>query len=355
MKIELTEENVLLAGRTYKEGDTLWLALSGTGASFIYTGKKLSITVVGSPVINHEDAENNCARIAVYVNGERKVDDMVTQEEQTYTVWESDAAETVEVKIIKLSESAMSVAGIKDLEIAEGEGVVPAAKKEHLIEFIGDSITCGYGVDDEDPLHPFSTKTEDVTRAYAYLTAQLLSCDCRMFSASGYGIISGYTADPEIKSAEQLIPLYYSSYGFSYDTFPGGKKPMDIPWDFTEKQPDIIVINLGTNDDSYCQETEWKQEEYRDKYAEFLLDVRAKNPGAEIFCVLGLMGARLYPRVCEACRMYREKTGDEKIYTVELPEQDGEKGYVADYHPLHSAHKLAAEKLASEIKSVLKL
>lgn len=84
---------------------------------------------------------------------------------------------------------------------------------------------------------------------------------------------------------------------------------MDIPWDFTEKQPDIIVINLGTNDDSYCQETEWKQEEYRDKYAEFLLDVRAKNPGAEIFCVLGLMGARLYPRVCEACRMYREKRG----------------------------------------------
>ena len=258
MKIELTEENVLLAGRTYKEGDTLWLALSGTGASFIYTGKKLFITVVGSPVINHEDAENNCVRIAVYVNGERKVDDMVTQAEQTYTVWESDVAETVEVKIIKLSESAMSVVGVKDLEIAEGERVVPAAKKEHLIEFIGDSITCGYGVDDEDPLHPFSTKTEDVTRAYAYLTAQLLSCDCRMFSASGYGIISGYTADPEIKSAEQLIPLYYSSYGFSYDTFPGGKKPMDIPWDFTEKQPDIIVINLGTNDDSYCQETEWK-------------------------------------------------------------------------------------------------
>ena len=39
MKIELTEENVLLAGRTYKERDTLWLALSGTGVSFIYTGK----------------------------------------------------------------------------------------------------------------------------------------------------------------------------------------------------------------------------------------------------------------------------------------------------------------------------
>ena len=83
MKIELTEENVLLAGRTYKEGDTLWLALSSTGASFIYTGKKLFITVVGSPVINHEDAENNCARIAVYVNGERKVDDMVTQASAT--------------------------------------------------------------------------------------------------------------------------------------------------------------------------------------------------------------------------------------------------------------------------------
>ena len=229
MKIELTEENVLLAGRTYKEGDTLWLALSGTGASFIYTGKKLSITVVGSPVINHEDAENNCARIAVYVNGERKVDDMVTQEEQTYTVWESDAAETVEVKIIKLSESAMSVAGIKDLEIAEGERVVPAAKKEHLIEFIGDSITCGYGVDDEDPLHPFSTKTEDVTRAYAYLTAQLLSCDCRMFSASGYGIISGYTADPEIKAPSSLFLYTIVLTALVMIPFRVGKSPWTFP------------------------------------------------------------------------------------------------------------------------------
>ena len=35
MKIRLTEENVLLTGRTYKEEDTLWLTLSGTGASFI--------------------------------------------------------------------------------------------------------------------------------------------------------------------------------------------------------------------------------------------------------------------------------------------------------------------------------
>ncbi len=72
---------------------------------------------------------------------------------------------------------------------------------------------------------------------------------------------------------------------------------MDIPWDFTEKQPDIIVINLGTNDDSYCQETEWKQEEYRDKYAEFLLDVRAKNPGGN-FLRTGTYGSKaLSPRL----------------------------------------------------------
>lgn len=353
MKIELTEEKVLPAGRTYKEGDTLWLALSGTGASFIYTGKKLSLTIVGSPVAVNPDADGNYARIAVYVNGERKIDDMVTEAEKTYTVWESEEAQTVPVSVIKLSESAMSVVGIRDLEIAEGESIVPAAKKEHLTEFIGDSITCGYGVDDEDPLHHFSTATEDVTRAYAYLTAELLSSDYRMFSASGYGIISGYTADPEVKSPEQLIPLYYGSMGFSYDTFPGGRKPMDVPYDFTRKEPDAIVINLGTNDDSYCQETGWKQEEYRDRYVDFLMDVRQKNPHAEIFCVLGLMGARLYPRVCEACRIYREKTGDDRIHTVELPEQDKEKGYVADYHPLNSAHRLAAEKLAAEMKKVL--
>lgn len=48
------------------------------------------------------------------------------------------------------------------------------------MEFIGDSITCGYGVDDPDKEHHFKTATEDVTKAYAYKTALALNADYSM-------------------------------------------------------------------------------------------------------------------------------------------------------------------------------
>lgn len=353
MKVALTEENVTLTGRTYREGDTVWLALSGTGVAFDYTGKRLTVTVVGGAVAEIPDNGINYARFAVYADGKRVMDERVMQKEKQYVLWESGEERTVRIEILKLSESPMSVMGLKDILIGEGERICPLPRKEHLIEFIGDSITCGYGVDDEDPLHSFSTATEDVTGAYAYLTAEQLGADYSMFSASGYGIISGYTDDPQKKCGEQLIPLYYHSYGFSYDTMGNGENPKDLAWDFTKREPDVIVINLGTNDDSYCQDEEEKQKEYRDEYVVFLKDVRSKNPDAEIFCVLGLMGARLFPRICEACRTYIEETGDRSIHTFELPEQDGAIGYVADYHPLHGAHKKAADVLSKEIKTVM--
>lgn len=78
------------------------------------------------------------------------------------------------------------------------------------MEFIGDSITCGYGVDDEVAEHQFKTATEDVTRAYAYKTARMLNADYSMFSASGYGIITGYT-EGDVKLEDQRLPQFYES------------------------------------------------------------------------------------------------------------------------------------------------
>ena len=198
--------------------------------------------------------------------------------------------------------------------------------------------------------HTFSTQTEDVTKAYAYKTAQLLEADYSMFSCSGYGIISGYTADPENRGGEELIPPYYESQCFSRDDFGSAGRPANIPWDFSKYQPDVIVINLGTNDDSFCQDTEWKREEYRQKYGEFLKVVRKNNPDAEIFCVLGLMGDRLYDKVCQMREDYVTATKDERVHTVHIPDQTTVGGYAIDYHPTPASHTMAAETVAAAIK-----
>lgn len=352
-KIIADSSNVKQLGRTQLIDETLWLAFSGTGADFDYTGKKLDITLKGDgSSLLPKDGEN-CARVAIYVDGERVIDDMIDKPEEVYTVFESDESKTVNVKIVKLSETAMSTFGIKPIEIQPDETIVPAAEKSHRIEFVGDSITCGYGVDDEVAEHPFHTSTEDVTKAYAYKTAQALDADYSMVSISGYGIISGWTANPNNKVPNQTIPQYYTKLGFSYQKFASMTPPSSLEWDFSKFVPEVVVVNLGTNDDSYVQGNPEKQKEYSEAYAEFLKVIREKNPDAEIFCTLGIMGQRLFPGVEDAVKIYTESTGDTKIHTFMFDAQDGSLGYAADWHPTAATHDKASEALVAEIKSVM--
>lgn len=353
MNIFPDTQHVKHLGRTEAFPKLLLLSLSGSGIEFEYTGKGLNLTLIGGNASKVENNEANYARIAIYINDKREKDLLINAEKISLRIAESDEVKTSTIRIIKLSECAMSLVGIAPLEIAEGESIKPTKAKDLKIEFIGDSITCGYGVDDEDPLHPFKTATEDVTKAYAYKTAKALDADYSMFSISGYGIISGYTADPAVRMDNQLIPDFYLSHGLSYDVLSGYPVPMDITWDFNRFRPNLIVINLGTNDDSYCQEDKDRQQEYQDRYVDFLKTVREKNPDSTIVCVLGLMGQRLYPRVEAAVASYKETTGDSRIYSLMLPEQDGSVGYVSDYHPLESAHEKGAQELISFLRPLI--
>lgn len=353
IQIQADREHVKRMGRYHRIEDTLWLAMSGSGIGMRFTGRHLEIPVRGGYVAEHGEADGNYARVAVYVDGVRVLDEMIDAPMKRLTVVDQDSPRTAEIQLVKLSESAMSVIGIESLVIGEEDRLEPLEVKPHLIEFIGDSITCGYGVDDEDSSHSFATATEDATRAYACHTARLLDADYMLFSASGFGIISGYTADPQQRLAEQLIPDYYHSVGFSRDRFPGGIDPTKTAWDFSLLQPEAVVINLGTNDDSFCQDTREKQQEYMTAYERFLLDVRQCNPQAEIFCVLGIMGQRLCPWMERACENYRQHTGDQRVHSLRLPEQDGAIGYVADFHPLERFHLAAAQVLAPYIRQTM--
>lgn len=341
-------ENVRLIGRVMPLEDTLWMALSGTGIEFSVTGTKASITFVADDTWN--GVPENRARVAVYLDGNRVADTLLSGQETTVTAFSSEEEESHIVRIIKLSESAMSTCGISDIET---DGVVsPTEAKDKLIEFVGDSITCGYGVDDEDRDHHFATATEDVTRAYAYKTAQALEADYSMVSFSGYGIVSGYTATGE-KMGHQLVPDYYEKFGFSYGTYKGAYQPQNINWDFSLLQPDLVVINLGTNDMSYVLDKEERREEYIAGYLAFLKTVRKNNPDAKLLCVLGIMGEALCPTVEEVVERYKKETGDRRISYMAFHDQLPEDGYVADWHPTEITHTKAAGKLTEEIKRVM--
>lgn len=345
-----TEKHVKIIGRTYYYNDVLWLALSGGGVEFSFIGKKAEVTIKGDSVAL---SDNNQARIGIYVNGKRVIDDMVNKILKTYTLFESESEQDVTVRIIKLSEAAMSTIGIHGITVDSKEGIKPTPDNVHKIEFVGDSITCGYGVDDENEQHSFSTSTEDVTKTYAYKTVQELQADYSMVSYSGYGIISGFTHNDQ-KLTSQLLPDYYEKVGKSDGKFDGVLEPQSVSWDFNKFIPDLIVINLGTNDDSYTKDDADKQAEYAEQYIVFLKMVRRNNAHATILCTLGIMGDRLYPFLEQAVDDYTKETGDTNLATMKFDVQLVADGYGADWHPSVATHSKAAEKLIPQIKGLMK-
>ena len=347
MRIIPNWQNIRPLGRTWPLADSLWLAFSGSGAAFTFTGTACTVVFKGDHRAPDANEQCNHARIAVELDGVRVADIMVDAAEKTVALTAEEGEHTV--RIVKLSEAAMSTCGIKTIE---AQDIRPMEEKTHLIEFIGDSITCGYGMDDEDPEHHFSTETEDASLTYACIAARRLDADYSLVALSGYGIISGYTATAEEPVIAQRIPDYYETLGFSYGEY-GGAIPQDVRWDFSARQPDLIVINLGTNDDSYCLDHEDRQRLFCDAYVRFLKVVRRCNPRVKILCTLGIMGDRLYPWVEQAAAIYSGETGDTEVACMPFEPQLEQDGRTADYHPTARTHAKAAEKLAGEIRRLM--
>lgn len=343
--------HVKLLGRAAELNDNLWMCYSASGASFMFAGKELNIIFLGDDRCEMQGMEENLARMKVYVDGVCTHDFLMDEREKKISIIKADAREHHKIQVLKVSESAMSTCAIHSFETDDDASIHPLDMRERYIEFAGDSITCGYGVDDEVAEHNFKTSTEDATKAYAYLTAKKLNADHSLVSLSGYGIISGYSGDGE-RRADQLLPSYYEKTGFSFGSMQG-VYPQDRNWHFDKRQPDVVVINLGTNDQSFTRNIPELCEEYCSSYQAFIRLVRKNNPDAYIVCILGIMGEDLCPYAEKAVTSYRRETGDTRISFHRFAEQAIEDGRAADWHPSQLTHKKAADKLSGIIKGIM--
>ncbi len=339
--VSVSEENSKLIGRTLEKDGVTWLVHSGSAMECTVTGTEASVTICGDGGINSD--EKYRPRYGVYVDGELIKDVVMSEKEQTVELFSGTSARTAAVKVMHLSEANNGCIGVKGITVTSSstKPVKPTPKKDLTIEFIGDSITCAYGVEAESQYVGFSTSTENFSLSYAYLAAQLLDADYSAVCYSGHGIVSGYTNDGT-KNTDSLVPPYYEMVG----------KPNDYQaaWDFDAHPVDVVVLNLGTNDDSYATtELEARGTEYQEKYEEFLKQIRKCNPDAHIICTLGIMGcAELYPYIEAAV----EAVGDTKITCYESPVQDmNDLG--ADWHPSPRTHEKNAYLLADKIAAAL--
>ena len=342
---------VRVRGRTAEDGGMLWLASPLSEAGFSISGAKyLEAVLQADDTVAGPEAERLAPRYEVLVDGDSVIRRRMQDRTETLTVFESSSPWSTEIRIRKLSECTQSLLAVKELR-TDGK-IQPLEERGMKVEFIGDSITCGYGVEGKNELEDFSTATENAAKSYAGLAADWMGLDAVLTAFSGYGIVSGYTGDPEVRNTDSLLPPYYEFVGRNAFTLPSGRKLEEIPWDFSRWQPEKIVIHLGTNDLSWIGEREPRKDMFRTQYKEFLKKIRDRNPGATLLCVLGIMGTGLNETMVRAVNEYRAENGDPRIHAMTLAEQDGTlDGYGSNWHPSERTQQRLAVKIRAFLEN----
>lgn len=207
------------------------------------------------------------------------------------------------------------------------------------LEFIGNSITCGYGTEADSAQMHFSYDTENHCLSYAHLTARNLNATSNVVSRSGIGIYRNYDG-PKEGSTQGTMPMEYDNallYASEY------------PWDFTSFTPDIICINLGTNDFST---NNYDAELYAATYASFLDHVLNVNPSSKVVLLTGSM---LNGKELEEQKAILDSIAatNDRVYRFDMTPQTGELGYGADYHPSAAQSQVMASELTPYLRSLL--
>ena len=341
---------IKLLGHIVPDGKRLWLISSAAEVGFRVKGAtRLLLRLKADDTVLNPAMEILRPRFEVRLDGKTILDARMSAKDAAVNVFEGAEKRDGEVQLIKLSEGTQSLMALQEI-LTDGK-IEPLPDKPLKMEFIGDSITCGYGVEGKNETETFTTATENVTKGYAYLTAEALGADAVMTCFSGHGIISGYTSDPEVRNSAELVPPYYEKEGRNCFRMPNGKRAEEIDRDFGAFQPDYIVLNLGTNDLSWCG-TDWERGEmFAREYTKFLKTVRKHNPEARILCALGVMGTELNPMMRKAAEDYCRETGDQKIRMLMLEDQNAARdGYGSDYHPSEVTQRLLARTVTEAIQ-----
>lgn len=369
MRFRATSDKVKLLGRSLLIDGVRYLGYSCSGIAFEFTGKKVEavLTTNTADELKSLLIKNNCvlngtskqldeakAWIAVFVNKQKEPIKRfrLDEEKASYVLYESSQEETVRLTIVKLTEAKWAKVGIEEIEIDSNSQPCRLPSKNRKIEFIGDSITCGYGIESHLAEEEFSTATENAWSAYAAQAARLLDADYNLVSWSGIGVLSSYTEEDRINDKWLISKLYtYTDAGLE-STLNRAEENFQ-EWDFNRFKPDDIVIHLGTNDMSYTRRKKEREACFGDKYYDFLLKVRACNPEARILCTLGIMGEELYPQIELQVERYKKITGDKKVWLLPLKEQNGEEdGIGAQWHPSQKTQDKLAKQIADKLRTL---
>lgn len=238
------------------------------------------------------------------------------------------------LRVFKQTEALVGQIEMIEFTLPDGTSLPQPEKTTRRIEFIGDSITCGYGNESNNPNENFKPSTENHYLSFGQLTARALDAEAHGIAWSGEGILrnaQGNVVHPLPSIIGQVLP------------------PSPIPaWDFSTWIPQVVVINLGTND--FLTGTP-EREPFIETYVQLLEKLERLHDSPRIVCCIGPMIAE---DALPVARSYLQELKDrfKSIHLLEFAAlQPGEFG--ADWHPNLTAHRRMAETLTETLRNIM--
>ncbi len=232
--------------------------------------------------------------------------------------------------VCKNTESAIGYIQLKEVSCKK---LLPLSKKsKRIIEFIGNSITCGNG-SDQSQIKFGKGKWYDYHNAYlsfGAIIARRFDCDWMLSAVSGIGLTRSCCGN------ENTMPQVYNHIAFNLT---------EKKWNFHQQKPEVICITLGQNDGLQ------KVDIFVKTYIKFLQVVRKRNPKATIICCSSQMAnerlTRFLERSITKVIALSKLKGDVNIYSFFY-----KKSYNSGYkkHPTVQQHNYIAAELGDFIK-----
>lgn len=249
--------------------------------------------------------------------------------------------------LYKRTEGGMGQTVFYGVYVGKKAAVMPWLKiPTRRIEFIGNSITCGYGTEGKSQSERFRPDTENNYKSYAAIMARAFNADFTVIAHSGLGVVRNYNDTAKIST--RLAPMTARL-----------EQAMDIDssvrWEMTKNRPQVVVVNLGTNDFSTHPFPD--RDVFEKVYADMITKIRKYYGNIPIFCVTGpMIDEPCASYVKEMVENYKSSMKDNQVYYVGIPValMDPDLDLGSDHHPNYLGQKKMAAHVLPVIASVLK-
>lgn len=342
-----------LVGRFSPTGQFAW---SGSTITARFTGASVAAVIELPEADAAYDATKDGRLFTVIVDG--KISELAARPGRArYVLAEGLDSSVHEVVIKREFEAAGGLARFIGLELAaDGKFEAPRVRPRR-IEVIGDSISCGYGVLGDDGSCPFTYATQRHSLTYAAIAAETLDAELSTVCWSGKGLSRNDTGDDGGQPSKANPAVLAEAMPELFTTLASpnvpGAPPAGIPYAFPkENAPQVVVVNLGTNDFNFGV----ADATFEERGKAFLKTLRERYPEAQLFFALSPMisnqnGPEIRTRADRTLRAIVESSGDPRAYYMQFVEQRGARdGLGCDGHPSRRTQEITAAQLVKAIQ-----